>query len=264
MKSSREFPIVRIRAGEREARMDSVVVEYTLLLFVNGAPYVHILCSPMQLRELVYGYLFAEGLIAGAADVQSFALDEENARCTVELANPDAFRIVADVPEAVRTVTTACGKQHSIAYQLMNDVRLQPLTDTARFSFAAVMEQVNQFNKESVLFQETGGVHSCALCDGRRTLVFMEDIGRHNAFDKVLGYALLHDIPLAACCLLTSGRVPSDMVVKAVNARIPLIVSRSAPTDAAVELANKHHVTLCGFARGNRLNVYTAKERIEH
>jgi FdhD protein len=180
----------------------------------------------------------------------------------VRLKCDDTFRDNAGVPEGIRTVTTACGKQHSISYYLFNDLLLSPLAEGPVFPLSVIRARIQMFQKQSDLFLATGGVHSCALCDMENLICFMEDIGRHNAFDKVLGFALTGGVDLTRTFLLTSGRVPSDMMTKAVRARIPVIISHSAPTDSAIDMALKYNVTLSGFARGTRMNVYSAVHRV--
>ncbi|MCK5427578.1 MAG: formate dehydrogenase accessory sulfurtransferase FdhD, partial [Thermodesulfovibrionia bacterium] len=118
------------------------------------------------------------------------------------------------------------------------------------------------FQKKSELFRSTGGVHSAALCDAHEMLVFAEDIGRHNAVDKVIGYAFLENIPMQNKILLLSGRLSSEIINKAVRAKVPLLISRAAPTDIAVETAKKYNLTLIGFLRGQKLNVYSNPQRL--
>ena len=122
---------------------------------------------------------------------------------------------------------------------------------------------VKKFQMKSELYKTTGGTHSAALSDGENILIFHEDIGRHNAVDKVIGDAFLQQIRLDDKILITSGRVSSEILLKVAKGGIPLLVAISAPTDMAVELANKLGITLIGFARGKRMNVYTHEERIK-
>ena len=116
---------------------------------------------------------------------------------------------------------------------------------------------VNTFSKKSELFLSTGGVHSCALCDRNNIILFEEDVGRHNALDKILGEALLNDICLEDKIIVTSGRVSSEMVIKVIKRKIPILASRSAPTNIAVDIANGFNLTLIGFARSGRMNIYS-------
>jgi FdhD protein len=120
----------------------------------------------------------------------------------------------------------------------------------------------SEFQRKSVLFRETGGVHSAALANGEAIRIFMADIGRHNAIDKVIGKALLSGLNLADLVMLTSGRISSEIVLKVAHCGTPILVSRSAPTDRAVEMAKQVNLTVIGFARGSRMNIYSGEERI--
>jgi len=122
---------------------------------------------------------------------------------------------------------------------------------------------MRDFNKRSELFLNTGGVHSVALGTDEGILLFHEDVGRHNAMDKTIGEASLKNIELFDKTVLTSGRVSSEMLIKAAKGQIPVIVSRSAPTDLAVELANNLGITIIGFARGQRMNIYSNPGRVK-
>jgi len=117
--------------------------------------------------------------------------------------------------------------------------------------------------RESELYRATGGVHSAALCDNRALLIFSEDIGRHNAIDKIFGKCLIEGIQTDNRVIITSGRISSEILLKIAKRNIPIIVSRSAPTSLAVKLANKLGITLIGFARGKRINIYTNDWRVQ-
>jgi FdhD protein len=120
-----------------------------------------------------------------------------------------------------------------------------------------------RFQGASELYRSTHGVHSAALCDTREVLVFAEDIGRHNAVDKVLGRCLLEGIAVADRILVTSGRISSEILFKAAGSGIPVLISKSAPTDMGVDLALELGITLIGFVRGGGMNVYAGQERID-
>jgi FdhD protein len=119
-----------------------------------------------------------------------------------------------------------------------------------------------EFIERSELFKATGGVHGAALCDADNLLIFSEDIGRHNAVDKIFGECILKDISMDNRIIITSGRVSSEILLKVARASIPLLISKSATTNLAVKLANELGVTLIGFVRGERMNVYTHRWRI--
>ncbi|HKZ56668.1 MAG TPA: formate dehydrogenase accessory sulfurtransferase FdhD, partial [Thermodesulfovibrionales bacterium] len=119
-----------------------------------------------------------------------------------------------------------------------------------------------EFQQRSEIFRLTGGVHSAALSDGEKILVFAEDIGRHNAIDKIIGYSILEKIPFAGKLILVSGRLSSEIVSKCSRWGIPIVASRAAPTNLAIEIAETSGITLIGFVRGERINIYTNPQRI--
>jgi len=222
--------ILRVEGGVRSEIEDAVATEHKLAVYVNGSFKTELTCSPENLPELVLGNLLSTGMIGKLADVRELIVDEGGETARVE---------------------TVC-----------DCVRPYPAADALRVSSARILSAMERFMRESAVFFATGAVHSCALLVGGQLLHFTEDIGRHNAFDKTIGAALRHEIPLEQSVVLTSGRLPKDMVEKAVYSRVQAVVSRSAPTDSAIELALANDMTLCGFARGDRLNIYTGMHRI--
>jgi FdhD protein len=131
-----------------------------------------------------------------------------------------------------------------------------------QISVPEISALANKFQRRCRIYRATGGVHSAALCDNKDILVFSEDIGRHNALDKIFGECILNDIATDAHIIITSGRVSSEILLKVARRNVPVIVSKSAPTNLGVRLANDLGVTLVGFVRGKRMNVYTHAWRI--
>ena len=119
-----------------------------------------------------------------------------------------------------------------------------------------ILNLINSFSKKSELFLTTGGVHSSALCSENEIIYFEEDIGRHNAVDKIIGRALINGLNFSDKLVLTTGRVSSEILVKIAKHNIPILVSRSAPTSNAINIAKEKNISLIGFARGNRMNIY--------
>jgi len=125
-----------------------------------------------------------------------------------------------------------------------------------------VLSLANEFQQRSTVYRATHGVHSAALCDTKSIILFNEDIGRHNAIDKIFGKCLLEDIPMDARIVITSGRISSEILLKVARRRIPVIVSKAAPTNLGVKLAIDLGMTLIGFAKGKRMNIYAHAWRI--
>ena len=121
---------------------------------------------------------------------------------------------------------------------------------------------MDEFIQCSPVYKATGGVHSAALCNAGSIIVFSEDIGRHNAIDKIFGQCLLEDMPTEGHLILTSGRVSSEILLKVARRNVPMLVSKAAPTDMGIKLANDLRITLIGFARGKKMNIYANEQRV--
>lgn len=259
MELTRDIHIVRYENGEVSTAEDMVVREYALTIFLDGEEFITLLCSPSSLECLVIGFLLSESIIKSKADIERIRLDEERGVADV-LTNTSSS--LAKSLHGKRTMTTGCGKGSSF-YNAMDSLHCRKLTEGPQYSAQAVIDLMKAFNKSSELFRDTGGVHSVALADAEGIVLFHEDVGRHNAMDKVIGEAALRGLGLSDKIILTSGRISSEMLIKASKAGIPMIVSRSAPTDLAVELSGRLGITVVGFARGNRMNVYSYPERVK-
>jgi FdhD protein len=139
---------------------------------------------------------------------------------------------------------------------------MRPNKSITRVNSEEIQALLKKFRSISELFMQTGGVHSAALADQKRIHLFAEDIGRHNAVDKIIGKAFLAGIPVADKILLSSGRISGEIMTKVIRNRIPIMISRTAPTCMSITYAEDHGITLIGFARGNRMNIYTHPQRV--
>ncbi|AKL95710.1 formate dehydrogenase family accessory protein FdhD [Clostridium aceticum] len=241
-----------------ESIEDAVVVEYPFTIFLNGEEFITLLCSPSGLEYLVVGFLVSEGIIKSKKDIEKITIDEEKGHAHVSLANNTNF---VEKLFGKRTVTTGCGKG-TVFYNVLDSLGTHPIESSLKVKAQSILSLSNKLNKSSVLFKETGGVHSCGLCNQEEIIIFHEDVGRHNALDKIVGEAFLKEINLEDKILITSGRISSEMIIKTAKQKIPILVSRSAPTDLSVGIAKELGITLIGFARGKRMNIYQGEERI--
>ena len=251
--------IKRVTQDSKLDTEDIVVKELPLTIILNGRELVTLLCSPKDLKYLAVGYLFSEGLIDSKDEIKRVTIDERRGVARIETIADKAF-----ASEAVfkRLITSGCGK--GISFQSVTDAQaLEKVQSKAEISALEVINLMKEFQHHSQVFRDTGGVHSAALCDNSSILIFSEDIGRHNAIDKIFGRCLLEDIPTENRLILTSGRVSSEIILKVVKRNIPILISKSAPTDAGVRLAANLDITLVGFARGSRMNVYANDWRIK-
>jgi len=249
-----------VEAGEDAERpvrrTERVVREATVALSVNGRTLLRFACLPNRLAELAVGFLASEGLIDTPDQVKA-----------VEVAGDD-IRVSADVPfdrfvqffESVSMVS-GCGRAGSSA----GADQVPRVTSKTSFSPEVCLSMMRELERGSELFKATGAVHLAALSAGDGLLDVAEDIGRHNAVDKVIGKALRGESGAAGLgdlMLLSTGRLSAEIASKAVRVRLPMVISRSAPTSAAVELARNADLCLVGFARAHRLNVYSAGWRL--
>lgn len=254
----KEHGIVTYNRGKKQSDSAFIVNEIPLTVYLNDSELATLICSPGGHNELAAGFLLSEGLVREPTDIKDIAFNEEDGLLWVETNRP--------VPEAEnflrRQIASCCGKGRALLY-FVNDARqLEPVQSMYQFTAPDILRLIGLLEESSASFRLTGGVHSAALADEKDLLVMHEDIGRHNAVDKVLGYAFLNRINTNDKCLLLSGRVSSEILIKAARTGLPLVVSRSAPTFLAVDLADQYNVTLVGFARGERLSVYSHEERI--
>lgn len=255
---SETVEVLRLSDDGEQRMKDIVVREEPLTVFLNGQELVTMLCTPSEQKYLAVGYLFSEGFLKNREDLKSVVFYKEKGVVNV-LTNQDT-PLPTDLFQR-RTITSGCGKG-AVFYNAADRLQCKPVTSDLRVPPATIRDVMKQVNRRSELFKATGGVHSCALCLGKDILIFREDIGRHNAIDKILGECFLSQIRSDDKVLMTSGRLTSEMLIKVARRNIPILVSRSAPTDLAVRLAHNLNVTLIGFVRGPRMTVFSHQERI--
>lgn len=252
-----EIEITQITRDGRQSARDVVAREVPFTLNANGEELVTLLSSPGDLKELSIGFLFSSGLIRSIDDVESVAVDEQKWRADVALKNNDLLSSLA----FKRMYTSGCGRG-TIFYNALDAMNRGKCDSTLRVPHERVLELMSEFNSFSTRFKETGCVHSAALSDGEKILFCRDDIGRHNAVDKIIGAMMIDRLDAQNKILLSSGRLSSEIVFKVHHAGLPIIVSRSAPTNQGVRHAREMNLTLVGFVRGRRMNLYSAEERI--
>ncbi len=252
-----EVDVLKIDAEKCETVKDTVTDEIFLTIHLNGEELLTLLCSPDNLKELSAGFLYSAGLIHSPDDIENIFINNKDltSHITLKEKNINTDFIFK------RVYTSGCGRG-MLFYNALDLAHNSSVAGDVKIRSKKVIELTRAFQKKSEIFKKTGGVHSAALSDGESILAFSEDIGRHNSLDKVIGEALFKNLKMENLIVLTSGRISSEMMFKVQKMRSAIIVSRGAPTDLSVRLAERWNVTLVGFARGNRMNVYTAKERI--
>jgi FdhD protein len=263
-----------LSADKTTTRPETLVVEEPLEIRVNGAAVTVTMRTPGADIELAQGFLLTEGLIASRGDIRSIRycggredLDDSGANSYNVLEVTLAPNVVLPDLDVTRNFYTTsscgvCGKASLDAVRLIS--RFTPGADSATVAAATLKAMPRQLRAAQEVFQSTGGLHAAALfaADGAM-LAVREDIGRHNAVDKVIGWALEHErVPLEASVLLVSGRASFELTQKAVLAGIPVLAAVSAPSSLAVSLAEESGITLVAFLRGDSMNVYTRADRI--
>lgn len=255
----RQVPIHRYdRAGHRRSALDWVVCEQRIELILNDQPLLAMLCLPQDVAELAVGFLYCEGILAKDAELPDVSYDAGTGRVRCQ------GRFDEDLAEQINrrwVLGTGCGGGGT-ARDLSVLTRYRPLRQDLSVTHQQLTTLARDFQGHCQLYRQTGGVHACALATGERVLLFAEDVGRHNAFDKVIGMALRQGMDFHDKLALTTGRITTEIVTKAVAAGIQLLASSSAATGLAIDLARKFNLTLVGFLRGQRMNIYTASARI--
>lgn len=241
-------------SGDAARKMPS---ERAVTVMLNDVEIATMQATPADLEEMAAGFLVSEGLITRRDGLRSVSVDSSRDVVYVE----SAESVPADFKYRERYVTSGCGKGVTFA-SVGHAAGIAKLDSSVQVSSAALYDMMGQMARAAVRYRDSGGMHSCALGrDGVVSLV-REDVGRHNAIDKLLGRAWLDGVSTQDAVLLTSGRISYEMVVKAAKARVPVVASRTAVTDLAAGIAERVGITLVGYARGGKMIVYTHPERV--
>lgn len=251
--------------GSRSLGECRIVVEHSVNVFLNEKLILKLACTPSDLAELVIGRLISEGYVETTDEIDMIYICSSGKRIRVFLKEGMALNL----KRAVEEVPTCC-TDNRVFLRNENAKNIEPRDgegDTrerlpvqklqkAEWRSEWIFALANEFLSDSKIHKTTHGTHSCYLSVQGEILFTGEDIGRHNAMDKVIGYAAMQGLKREACILYTSGRVSTDMVRKAIMARIPVLVSKAVPTDAAVELARAYGLTLICKAWPDRYEVF--------
>lgn len=250
--------MIRCNAEGAREESDWVAVEQALTILLDGEEFATIVCTPVEIEELVYGFLASEGIIRRPEEVTSLAVDLPAGYARIALANPHAAgkRTVSK-----RFIGSCCGKSRQFYFH--NDARTAKTSrSTATITPRQCAELIRKLEAASETFQRTGGLHNAAICTPDYIIAARSDIGRHNALDKIYGYCLLNGIPVKDAVIAFSGRLSSEVLLKIAKIGAGIVLSKSAPTTLAIELAHDLGITAVGFIRGGSLNVYAHPHRI--
>jgi len=236
---------------------DLTIEEARLNVYLNGNKAISMMCIPIDQEAHAIGFLMSENVISSMDDVDEINISEDGLRVDIKA------KIVENSLENLykeKTLVSGCGG--GVTGNIAGQVEV-PFNQT-RFHVKPelISSEIKKFYQDSELYTLTGCVHKAMLYLEDGTTVTSEDIGRHNAIDKVVGKCKIDNLDTTKSILFVSGRLSSEMVVKAVMHKVPIVVSRTAPTNLGVRTAHKHGLTLIGFARGKKMNIYTHSGRV--
>ncbi|HXF84230.1 MAG TPA: formate dehydrogenase accessory sulfurtransferase FdhD [Anaerolineales bacterium] len=230
------------------------IVEAPVSLTVNGKVWLTFMCTPLHLEAMALGFLYNEGVIASMSEV-------ENVHVCAHGDNVDVWlNRNVEQPTSWRRTSGCTGGVTAVDALARVDVSFNG--DRPRVPPEAIGHLVELLFESQSLYRETGGVHTSALSDGEKIVVVAEDIGRHNTLDKIAGLCLMNNIFPETRILLTTGRISSEMLQKAARMKVPILISRTSPSSLSIEMAERYGITLIGYARKHRFNVYTNAQRV--
>ncbi|MFJ6208161.1 formate dehydrogenase accessory sulfurtransferase FdhD [Lysinibacillus sp. NPDC092081] len=252
--------IIRVEGNQIKEIEDTVVTEYAVTVKINEQEFVTMVCTPEYVEDMVIGYLASERIIRDYEDIEAIWHQEKEGFVHVKTkrVNPYFQQI-----QNKRYITSCCGMSRqgfvfandALVAKKMEGIHVRITTDDC-FRLMRDMQDLAE------IFKQTGGVHNAALCDANGVLLSRMDIGRHNALDKIYGYCLKNKISIQDKIIVFSGRISSEILLKVSKIGCEIVLSKSAPTELALQLAEQLGITTVGFIRQNTLNIYTHKERI--
>jgi FdhD protein len=255
-----EIVRVDVLAKKTEKVTDYVAEEKPLHIFLNKTHYATIFCSPTNLKELAVGHVLSEGIVKSIDEIRETRLKKEGV-CFVKLKpNIDLEKRLKISKLFSRVILSACGGPSPYQYS----GKLPKITSNLKVKAEVILNGVKRLNYIAETFRKTGGVHVAAIYKSDGNLVaFAEDVGRHNAVDKAIGIGALNQTDFGECFLALSGRLTGDMVLKAARVGLPIVASLAAAIDSGIAVAKEVGLTLVGFVRGKRMNIYTSPKRID-
>lgn len=251
------FPVLRFTSRDSSSTELAVAKEFLFTIFLNGRELATLLCSPGNLHYLTVGFLASEGLLRSKDEIKKIEIDDWLGTVHVEL---EGANKIDDSSFTRRLIASGCGG--AATFHSLADAATPRVESAIKISPDEVLALVNVFQHRSRLYLATHGVHSAALADSKEIFIFSEDIGRHNAVDKIFGKCLLEDIATTDRILISSGRISSEILHKIAKRGIPVIISISVPTSLGLKTADKLGITLIGSVRGKKMNVYTNNWRV--
>ncbi len=245
----KRLPCIKVDGENAKRDLHEVIEEVPFALFINGRHAMTSMMSPVELEDFVTGYLYTEQIVKSVDEIESIRIEKNR----LSVITTNLFKVLG--PK--KTILSGCGGSTSF----IDTEKLPKITSGYSIAAGTIRSSIKGV-LDSELHNTTGGIHIVALLDGERVIAVSEDIGRHNALDRVIGYGLRNKIDLSKTWVIVSGRISSEMVRKCLIANVPIIVSRGATTTLAVDIAERTGLTVVGFARSTKMVVYTHPERI--
>lgn len=243
-----------------EEAEDFIVTEAPFTIKLNQSEFATLVCTPEYMDDLVIGFLASEGVIRTVADIDDLWIQEREGFVHVKTnyTNP-----LYEKFHSKRYITSCCGKSRQ-GFVFFNDARLSQHFNKVNVQLTVkdCFRLMEELQTSSDVFKETGGVHNASLCTKEGVILSRLDVGRHNALDKLYGYCLRQNISLKDKVIVFSGRISSEIITKVAKIGCEVVLSKSAPTDLALDLAEELGMTTVGFIRNDTLNVYTRPDRI--
>jgi FdhD protein len=249
---------IDVSSATREMIEEPVALEAPISIFVNDNYVITLLATPQYKKELALGWLFDEGVLESLDEIEQII---EQPDCVKVLIKHCMKKENLRVLGVSRLLTTACGLTSQEFYKIIDGLCNEVIVSDYSISAGTGIELVQQLD-EGTLFRSTGGVHVAALFEDEELVAFAEDVGRHNTIDKVIGFGIQSNVNFSNSILVSSGRQPADIVLKAARIGIPIIISKAAPIRSGIIAAEKTGITLVCFARTHRMNVYTHHRRL--
>ncbi len=231
-----------------------IIVEMPVSLTVNGEVWLTFMCTPVTLEALAVGFLYNEGIIKKMDEVVDVKVCEHGDNVDVWLNH------AAEQPTSWRRTSGCTGGVTAVDLLAKPNVSLHGADP--EFKPEEIERFIEMLFEAQVLYRKTGGVHTSVLSDGKKALVSAEDIGRHNTLDKIAGLCLMNNIWPQVRILMTTGRISSEMLQKAAQLQVPILISRTSPSSLSIEMAERYGITLIGYARKHRFNVYSNPQRL--
>lgn len=248
--------MIKWQAGNVQSISANLPQENVVTIYLNNKLLATIMATPSDVKGLVVGFLYSEHIIDSADEISDISVNQDKRKVQVW--------VKSDVKESImgnRIMTSGCGR--GLTFICPSDLDgVEPIDSDIRIKPEEIINLAKKMLVASSAYHQSGGIHSCAVCIPDEIISLKEDIGRHNAVDKIIGDCLLRNIDLTDKVILSTGRISSEMLLKAFRSHIPVVCSLTSPTSLAVELASKLGITVVGYIKTNSIKIYTHSSRI--